>query len=500
MDGSTVRQSAASAVERIGWWPLFGLLAIGAVSSLLGPERFATALVVWTGLTVVAIRPQLGVTVIFFMLMVQYGTRRYERGGVAGGLTSLVPQGSGLLSLNNVLGLFLGLLLLYRLSISKDWSFLKSRTVQLILAVTAVLVFSAFVSGISATDHAEIGLRATTEQDPSRLLLSRALFVVLFVFFFQRPRDLRMIIGLFLVLALFTAWSGSSAALSGAGRAETSAYRAGGTAVLIESTQNPNRLAMIATLALIYIWQYTEAFRSGFRRWAALGSVLLLVVTVFLTASRGGLIGLVFAGIMLFVRRRGGSGRWLYGVVAIAVAAVLVQEIVPPQAMERITNIPGIRSVDDRNSVGQGSLQRRQYTYGIAIDIWRKAPIVGVGPGNWSYVRFLTDPMRSTAGAHNSYLAALAEGGVVSLTLYVMLFYLTLRHIMRCERDPEALARAKRDGLDWVLVATRICLAAFLVFSLFADLWDLFISYFLLGIAAVLIQRYMRAPGATVPA
>ena len=53
------------------------------------------------------------------------------------------------------------------------------------------------------------------------------------------------------------------------------------------------------------------------------------------------------------------------------------------------------------------------------------------------------------------------------------------------------MAHARADGLEWVVVATRICLVSFLVFSLFADLWDLIFTYMLIGIAAVLIKRYL---------
>lgn len=494
MPSSTMRESAATAVERIPWWPLFGLLALAAVSSLLGPEVFFAALVGFTAVTSVVARPQLGVAIILFMLMVQYGARGTERQGVGGGLSSLVPTGVGLLSVNNVLGLFLAGLLFYRLSGSRDWSFLKTPTIRLLLAVTAVLVLSALVSGITVADQMSVGVVSTTAEDPSRMLASRALFVVLFAFFMEKPRDLLMIVGLFVVLSVITAWSGSMAGLSGEGRTQTATWRAGGTAVLIESSQNPNRLGMIATLALVYIWEYSEGFRRRTWRWVALAVVLMLIVTVFLTASRGGLIGLVFAGIMLFVRRSGGSGRWLYGLVAIAVAAGLVSEIVPPEALNRITNIPGISSQEDTNSVGRGSIERREYTYGVGLQIWEKAPLIGVGPGNWSYVRFLTDPVRSVAAAHSSYLQALAEGGVISLILFLLMFYVTMRDIVRCERDPGIMERARREGLDWVVVATRINLAAFLVFSLFSDLWDLIFSYFILAIAAVLIQRYTRAP------
>jgi O-antigen ligase len=489
-----MRESAATAVERIPWWPLFGFLALAAVSSLLGPEVLFGALVGFTAVTSVVTRPQLGVAIILFMLMVQYGARGTERQGVGGGLSSLVPTGVGLLSVNNVLGLFLAGLLVRRLSASRNWLFLNTPTIRVLLAVTAVLVVSAFTSGISVADQQAVGVVSTTAEDPSRMLASRALFVVLFAFFMEEPRDLLLIVGLFVVLSVITAWSGSMAGLSNEGRSQTATWRAGGTAVLIESTQNPNRLGMIATLALVYIWEYSEGLRSRLFRLISLGVVLMLVVTVFLTASRGGLIGLVFAGMMIFVRRSGGSGRWLYGFVAIAVAAVLVTEIVPPEALDRITNIPGVSSQSDVNSVGRGSIERREYTYGIGLQIWEKAPFIGVGPGNWSYVRFLTDPVRSVAAAHSSYLQALAEGGVIGLILFLLMFYYTMRDIVHCERDPAIMKRAAREGLDWVLVATRINLAAFLVFSLFSDLWDLIFSYFIIAIAAVLIQRYKLAP------
>ena len=204
---------------------------------------------------------------------------------------------------------------------------------------------------------------------------------------------------------------------------------------------------------------------------------MLLVVTVFLSASRGGLIGLAVTGMMLFVQGRRGSGRLLYGVAALIIGAMLVQEVVPEQAFERITNIPGISRSE--STAGEGSLQRRAYTYEIGVEIWKKAPLVGVGPGNWSYVRFITDPLRSAAAAHNSYLAALAEGGLLCLVLYLVLFYVTIRDLLRLERSPAIVARAKADGLEWLLAATRVCLISFLVFSLFADLWDLVFSYFL---------------------
>jgi len=60
-----------------------------------------------------------------------------------------------------VLGLFLALLLVYHVYRDGDWSFLRSRQVQLVAAITAVLAFSGFVSGIATDDAVQLGLRLT---------------------------------------------------------------------------------------------------------------------------------------------------------------------------------------------------------------------------------------------------------------------------------------------------------------------------------------------------
>lgn len=494
-----MRESAApSAFERLPLLPLVALGGAAIVATVLGPEALTTALIAAIGMMVVALRPQWGVAAILIMLMVQYGSRRYEREGVAG-LASLVPAGEGLVTVNNILGLFLALLLVYQVYRDNDWSFLRSRQLQLIGLITLALAFAGFVSGIDSADAINLGLRLSGGQDPTRLLVSRGLFLVLFVFFLRQPRDLRMIVGVFVFLSVATAWSGSAAAITGSGRPEIADYRAGGVEVLIGSTQNPNRLALICTLTLIFIWEYSQAHALRRWGWAAGAAVLLLVVTVFLSASRGGVLGLGFATLLLFVRRNAGAGRIAYGLAVAILGVMLIGQVVPEQALERIANIPGI-SADADSGEGGGSIERRGYTYGVGLQIWEQAPLVGVGPGNWPYVRFITDPLRSAAAPHNSFLKALAEGGIVTLCLYLGLFWVTLRDLLRCERSRAVMAAAARDGLAWMVSGTRIAVVTFLIFSLFADLWDLIFAYWLIGIAAVLIQRYLPLALARQPA
>lgn len=485
-----LRASAVAAVERIGPLAAIGAVATAAAAMMVGPEALTMALVGIGCALLVTLRPQWGVAILLLLLMVQYGPRGGERGGVAGLLATLLPAGSGLLTVNNVLGILLALLLVYRVYRDRDWSFLQNRTVRLVLAVTGVLVFSGFVSGIGDDDLAAIGLEATSGQDPSRLLVSRALFLVLFVFFIEEPRDLLLIVGLFVVLSVATAWSGSQFAIGGAGQRKALEYRAGGMDVLISSTANPNRLAMIATFGMVFLWEYAQRRKLAAPWWLmAMAGVLLMILTVFLSASRGGLVGMVAAGLLMLGRGSLGFRGILRGLAIAAVGAVLVAQVIPVQSLERITSLP-IPGREQQGDVGRGSAERRAYNYDIGLQIWKQAPIVGVGPGNWPYARYHLDPLRSHGVAHNSYLAALAEGGIVSLALYLVLFFTLVRDLWRLEVSPSAIEHASADGLAWVISATRISLVAFLVSSIFYDLWDLIFSYFLMSVAAVLIRRY----------
>lgn len=479
---------SSSGNERIWLVALAGLALIAAVVSITaGPERLNTLLIALIGSSVIAIRPQWGVATILWALMVQYGSRTIERTGWAAAFSSFLPSGEGLFTLNNTIGMLLGVMLAFRIFRTGDWSVVRSRLVQVLAAITVVLIVSSLFGAVDYDERVELGLESLSTS--LRALITRFSLVVLFVGFLHRPRDLRMIVGLFVVLALISAWGGSSAVLSGTKEViHAASYRAGGPSVLIESAGNPNRLALVSTLALVFIWEFSQVGKR--RRWGWLLSVVIgfLVFTVFLAASRGGMVGLAVALLLLSVRRHASVARYLYGLGVLIVGAALVSQFLPESNVERLSNLPGI--AEDSNAPGSGSAQRRAYTLEIGAKIWTQAPIFGVGLGNWSYKRFLMDPARSTAPAHNSYLNALVEGGVVSFVFYLLLFRITLRQLGAIERTPSVARRAEADGLLWMVSAVRICMLSLMVFAIFADLWELVVFYFLVGTAAALIQRY----------
>jgi len=479
---------AELSVDRATLAAALGFLALAATVFLLGPARLSLALFVGIGVFAIAARPDWGVTIIVILLLVQYGQRGIERTGQAGLIASLVPPGEGLLTPNNILGLYLASILAFQIYRDGDLSFLRSRQVQLVLAITVVLIGSGILNGVNYDEQAELGLRITG-QSPMRALASRALFLVLFVAFVRRPSSFRSLMLVFVALSLFTSFSGSSAALGqGSDVPQAAAYRAGGTSTLIETAGNPNRLAMVATLALVMIWEFTQSELPAGLRWTGAVAALGLIVTVFLTASRGGVVCLFGTGGLLLMQRGHLGRRVIYALLVAVVAGYAISQVVPEAAMERLSTIPGISS--NPTGEGEGSIERREYTYVVAYNIWKLSPIIGVGLGNWQYMRFLTDPTRSAGVAHNSYLEAVSEGGLITLGLYLLLFLVTHRQLRELAHRPEILERIREDRMEWVLNALRVSILSFMAFSLSSDLWDLIFFYFLMGLAGALINKY----------
>jgi O-antigen ligase len=263
-------------------------------------------------------------------------------------------------------------------------------------------------------------ISAAWAEDPGAALesVSRYLpnaFLFLIVFAGVRTRDqLTWVVGSFVAGALLTGLYGmlGGTAPDDAGRLEG----AGGDA-------NETAAVLVAGGALAAALAVSLKGKPALRVAAAI-VVPLCAFAVFLTLSRGGLVGLgaaLLAAVVFAGRQR--------GTVIAAGTAVLVVTVLyfgvfaPAEARERIT-------------IADGGTGR--------VDIWtvgwrmvESAPIQGVGAGNFtvSSIHYLLEPgallrddfiVDTPKVAHNIYLQVLAELGVVGLVLFgsVLLFSL----------------------------------------------------------------------------
>lgn len=128
----------------------------------------------------------------------------------------------------------------------------------------------------------------------------------------------------------------------------------------------------------------------------ALG-VVMVVATVYMTQSRGGLIAAMLVPGIFLIRR--------FGLRAVIPSALVALPVL----------IFGGRS----GEAADLSTAMRYDAWASGLDMWHHSPIFGVGPRMFSEHHFLT--------AHNSFVLTLAELGSVGLFLFTAILYLCIK-------------------------------------------------------------------------
>jgi len=208
---------------------------------------------------------------------------------------------------------------------------------------------------------------------------------------------------------------------------------------------DPNITA--ATLVLpLAISVHRALSASGRRRTAWAVAAAAITGGILLTASRGGVLGMAVALVVLALLRPR-SGRTL-AMTAGAIALVLVATAaLAPAQIERLTT----SGSSGRTSVWQ-----------IGLDACARECLTGSGFGTYLQVHeetFLTSPdaagVRASLKAHNVWLQLGVEAGVASVVLLAALLVVTVAGLRRCassEREPALAAIAG-------LLATNLFLA-----------------------------------------
>jgi O-antigen ligase len=339
------------------------------------------------------------------------------------------------------------------------------------LVIVAAIGWSALVHAAppaSARDHTSRELR---------LFVTRLIFLVFVLYFVRTARHVRQAIFVLTVLIVIAAADALLPVLRG-----QSVGRIHGSTGL---TTNANRLAFVAVFAACVIWFFREfAPPSWWKRFTS-PLLLLLPMTVLLTASRNGLLQLlVLGGMSLKEQRHWSPTRRLYSFLFVLVIVAVLLVAVPSAHLLRATTF-------DPTVVrpGQDSLRNRVTTVVAALHMTAENPLFGVGPGNflWRHQAFWGNPNAT----HNSYLWALTSGGPLLLGLYLLMFLQTHRLIRRAE------ASCPPDLL-WIAKALRVNLILYMVFSAFADFWLSEWLYLLIGLS-VALHRLSVVPRPGIP-
>lgn len=462
-----------------GLLTLFALTFFGTLWGS-GPLTLALFVACLVG-GLILIRPEYGVLVLVSTLFLSYPE---------------ILKGSGQLTINNILGLILAGSLLIKVALERRAEFLRSKQIQLFLLIGCAIVANQLLAEGTPPLESFAALDLTDKRIHD--LVTKMAFLILLVAFIRTRWQLLLLTCSVVVFVLITAPNAIWNALTAVGGIEK--IRASAD-FGISAAANANRLAFVSSMAIALIAYGMKEFRSRAAVFFGCLAIALLVATIFLTASRSGLISLLVLSAIFIARmrtrRRRLAALFLLLTISIGISLVLISQgdlditSYPEQGargalrpyLDRITNF----FLTERGEEGAGSIRARQEILAVGLRMFQDHPITGVGIGNFRWVSVVDYQNTRPSAQHNSYLLTLVEGGFLLFIPYMLLFWHTWKDLTLTRRLSIQIPTLR---LGWLVEATRTIFVLFLIFSFFADIWHEMFPYLIVGLTAILTRLY----------
>jgi O-antigen ligase len=247
---------------------------------------------------------------------------------------------------------------------------------------------------------------------------------------------------------------------------------------------NPNDLAFAVVITLPFCLAFLLTSKSVLARVCWVGGILVMALTLFLTASRGGFVMLVISGAVC-LWHFGVRGRRLALIVVSGVTVALLLAVAGGPLMKRIGAISG--EVDTREEAkAYGSYEERVYVMKRAVEGIEHYPILGIGVRNFEIYSLVWRDV------HMTYLQIAVEGGIPSLILYLLFFgkgFSNLRKLWRRDLDEQTTL---------LVGALHSSLVGFVIGALFSPEAYQFFPYFAVAYTSALtatIAEHESGPG-----
>jgi putative inorganic carbon (HCO3(-)) transporter len=221
-------------------------------------------------------------------------------------------------------------------------------------------------------------------------------------------------------------------------------------------TANPNDLALVLNLILPLMVALFMIHRGMIARIVLLVAMVLSVIAIVSTFSRGGFLTLAAILVMylLVLTKRSGHGVTLVALVALLLGVFLL----PSSYLERLGTITHIESDPT------GSAQNRWKDMVVGLNLVLQHPIVGAGVG-MNGLALNEQRGQTWAAIHNVFLEYAIELGIPGFVLFVMLLVAVFKSVRLAERQSEGVPRLRE--LFHIAQNVHISLVAFTVSAMF---------------------------------
>jgi O-antigen ligase len=184
---------------------------------------------------------------------------------------------------------------------------------------------------------------------------------------------------------------------------------------------DPNSLGMELALALPMAWYLGSTSSSGFQRWLNRSYFVAGTVAILLTGSRGAMLATVVAlSVVPWTLTQVRRGVRVAAVVSMLVAGVLAIRFVPAELFKRLSTTS--------SEISEGTMNGRLEIWKAGIEAVPARPLQGYGPAGW---QMAISHRLGLPGPHNTFLSILVDEGLIGLFLYLTIYVLLLRRLLR---------------------------------------------------------------------
>lgn len=191
------------------------------------------------------------------------------------------------------------------------------------------------------------------------------------------------------------------------------------------SSYDPNDIAYVLTSFLPLFFYSMQITRIKLVKLIGYGAILLSIVAIALTQSRGATVAFV-AVLLMFLRFEKVNPRLIFAGILICIVSMF---FLPETFWERMSTLVNIES--DYNYTSDDG---RLAIWENGISMFLHSPLTGVGVGQFSAAHFMEGHKYLTA--HNALVQISAELGIVGLVCYLAMTLGPLKYLKLRNADP----------------------------------------------------------------
>jgi O-antigen ligase len=231
---------------------------------------------------------------------------------------------------------------------------------------------------------------------------------------------------------------------------------------------DPDYFSLLAVLWLPLATLFVVSRRPKWERLFCLGSVILTVVAIVVSASRGGFIGLVTA-VLFFAMH----SKRRFQILAVAIVLIPLLALVPSSPLTRLMHP---NASDDESSDNRLALWR------AGVRMFEGSPLTGVGVDQFALnLKNYPESRRLEFHvAHNTYVDIGSQMGLLGLIPFLALIFCTYRTLRRVARQT---VKSESSLLSEIALGIQAGIIACVVSIFFLSAWWEGMLWFVLFLA-----------------